>query len=89
MIGVDLSAAGLVGAAVVVALAVLLAAGVLTLLVDYCQAPYVDAQEQPIVHACPPDGSGVMPCCGRTPLEVSHLERVTAYGPLVTCAGAQ
>jgi hypothetical protein len=37
------------------------------------------------VHACPPDGSGLMPCCGRTPFEVPK-ERITIYPRLVTCA---
>ncbi|MBX7464922.1 hypothetical protein K1Y80_02350 [Streptomyces sp. MAG02] len=41
------------------------------------------------VHACPPDGSGLMPCCGRTPFELGALERLTEHGPAVTCPGTQ
>lgn len=37
-----------------------------------------------IVHACPPDGSGRMPCCGRTPFEVPK-DRMTLDPALVTC----
>lgn len=41
-----------------------------------------------VTHACPPDGpQGVMPCCGRTPFEVSHLDRMTVHGDMVTCPG--
>lgn len=37
------------------------------------------------VHACPPGSSGVMPCCGRTPFEVSRSDRMTVDPALVTC----
>ncbi len=37
-----------------------------------------------VVHACPPDGSGVMPCCGRTPFECM-ADRMTSDPDLVTC----
>lgn len=40
------------------------------------------------VHACPPDGSGIMPCCGRTPFEVPRTDRMTSDPALVTCTGA-
>ena len=46
-----------------------------------------DADRQAVVHACPPEGSGIMPCCGRAPFEVPGTDRITAFGPLVTCAG--
>lgn len=36
-------------------------------------------------HRCPPRGSGVMPCCGRAPLEVPSTDRVTLEASLVTC----
>lgn len=36
-------------------------------------------------HRCPPDGSGVMPCCGRTPFEVPHSDRMTLNPDEVTC----
>jgi hypothetical protein len=38
-----------------------------------------------LTHACPPDGSGLMPCCGRTPFEVSSMDRLTIEDRLVTC----
>lgn len=38
-----------------------------------------------VVHAVPPEGEGRMPCCGRTPLEAAQADRMTAYGPAVTC----
>lgn len=37
------------------------------------------------VHACPPTGTTVMPCCGRTPLEVPRTDRMTAHRDQVTC----
>lgn len=40
-----------------------------------------------IVHACPPEGSGLTPCCGRTPFELPYSDRMTLTG-LVTCVGA-
>ena len=36
-------------------------------------------------HHCPPEGSGVMPCCGRTPFEVSRTDRMAEDPALVTC----
>lgn len=76
-----------------VALVVLLVAFAFGITVEFCQAPYrdLDLDEQPptVVHACPPQGSGLMPCCGRTPLEAPIEDRITEYGPLVTCGGAR
>ena len=40
----------------------------------------------PPVHACPPQGSGVMPCCGRTPFDVPRTDRMTSTEE-VTCRG--
>ena len=37
----------------------------------------------PVTHQVPPDGSGLMPCCGRTP--VPGTDRMTADARLVTC----
>lgn len=37
------------------------------------------------VHACPPVGSGVTPCCGLTPFEIPRLDRMTLAPDLVTC----
>lgn len=36
------------------------------------------------IHECPPKGSGVMPCCGRPPFEVSG-DRMTKNPALVNC----
>lgn len=41
------------------------------------------------VHQCPPRGSGVMPCCGRTPFEVPTWNRMTLDSLLVTCPGPE
>ena len=38
-----------------------------------------------ITHQCPPNGSGIMPCCGRTPFDVPVYHRVTEDLSLVTC----
>lgn len=38
------------------------------------------------VHQCPPDRSGIMPCCGRTPFEVL-ADRMADDPALVTCKG--
>ena len=40
------------------------------------------------VHACPPKGSGSMPCCGRTPFEV-RAHRIATDPALVTCMTAR
>lgn len=39
-----------------------------------------------IVHGCPPDGSGLTPCCGRTPFELPRTDRISSEEP-VTCPG--
>mgnify|MGYP003432119686 CR=1 FL=1 len=36
------------------------------------------------IHACPPNGSGIMPCCGCTPFEKMR-DRITNDARLVTC----
>lgn len=36
-------------------------------------------------HQCPPEGSGTMPCCDRTPFEVPDSDRMTLEPELVTC----
>jgi hypothetical protein len=38
-------------------------------------------------HACPPEGSNVMPCCLLTPFDVPRTDRMTAFPDLVTCKG--
>lgn len=40
-----------------------------------------------ITHACPPDGSGLTPCCGRTPVELPRTDRITSQADAVTCPG--
>lgn len=41
--------------------------------------------DEAIVHRCPPSGSSVMPCCGRTPFEATG-DRMTVDPAHVTCA---
>jgi hypothetical protein len=40
-----------------------------------------------VVHGCPPDGSGLTPCCGRTPFELPLGDRISSEAP-TTCPGA-
>ncbi|WGV35735.1 hypothetical protein SEA_FRANKENWEENIE_42 [Streptomyces phage Frankenweenie] len=47
----------------------------------------VIGEEDTIVHACPPEGSGLMPCCGRSPIDVPLTERISMDGTAVTCPG--
>jgi hypothetical protein len=37
-----------------------------------------------VTHRCPPEGSGIMPCCGRTPFQAMD-DRMTLDDALVTC----
>lgn len=46
------------------------------------RATATDATET--VHAYPPPGSGLTPCCGRTPFELPRTDRITSEEP-VTC----
>lgn len=40
-----------------------------------------------VTHQCPPRGaSGIMPCCGRTPVEVPRTDRMTYKPSLVNCS---
>lgn len=34
------------------------------------------------LHRCPPPGEGNMPCCGRTPFEISMFDRMSIDGPI-------
>jgi hypothetical protein len=43
------------------------------------------AEKDAPVHACPPKGSGIMPCCGRTPFEVPSTDQMTLEPASVTC----
>lgn len=38
-------------------------------------------------HACPPEDSGITPCCDRTPFELPWTDRITLHPDLVTCGG--
>lgn len=44
------------------------------------------ASRREIVHGCPPDGSGLTLCCGRTPFELPLGDRISSEAR-VTCAG--
>ncbi|MFI2349728.1 hypothetical protein ACH492_22275 [Streptomyces sp. NPDC019443] len=37
------------------------------------------------IHACPPNGSGVMPCCRKTPFEAPPTDRMSDDPAAVTC----
>ena len=39
-----------------------------------------------VTHTTPPQGSSVMPCCGRTPYEVPHTDRMNENPARATCA---
>ncbi|MGE0402976.1 MAG: hypothetical protein AB7T06_40090 [Kofleriaceae bacterium] len=41
------------------------------------------------VHACPPAGAAVTPCCNRIPFELSRGDRMTLDARLITCKGAK
>ena len=41
-----------------------------------------------VTHRCPPEGSGVTSCCGRTPFELPMTDRMTLDPALVTCSPA-
>lgn len=36
-------------------------------------------------HMCPPDGSGLTPCCEKTPFELPRDDRLTAHQDQVDC----
>lgn len=38
-----------------------------------------------VTHACPPEGSGVTPCCGQTLFELPGTDRMTLDPTLVNC----
>ncbi|MFF7837594.1 hypothetical protein ACFZC6_01970 [Streptomyces ossamyceticus] len=48
----------------------------------------IDLPPAPPVHGCPPDGSGLTPCCGRTPFELPRTDRMATDPALVTCQPA-
>ena len=41
-----------------------------------------------VIHRCPPLDSGIMPCCGKAPFDVSPKDRMTVLDPFVTCEGS-
>lgn len=47
--------------------------------------PHLWVRPQGIVHACPPEGSGLTPCCNKTPFELPRFERITLVSAKVTC----
>jgi len=51
------------------------------------ETPVVAQAAAEVVHGCPPDGSGLTPCCGRTPFELPLGDRISSEAP-VTCPGA-
>lgn len=47
-----------------------------------------DWEQRETVHACPPDGCGLTPCCERTPFELPSTDRMSSDPTAVTCAPA-
>lgn len=52
------------------------------------EARAVTGYQREVVHGCPPDGSGLTPCCGRTPFELPRGDRISSEAP-VTCTGVR
>jgi hypothetical protein len=50
-------------------------------------SPKGDAKAE-VIHACPPDGSGLTPCCGRTPFELPLSDRISSEAPITCTAPA-
>lgn len=50
--------------------------------------PGTEARPRETVHGCPPDGSGLTPCCGRTPFELPRTDRISSEAP-ITCTGKE
>lgn len=48
----------------------------------------LDGAKETVVHACPPDDSGLMPCCKRPPFEARRTDRMTTDPTQVTCQTA-
>ncbi len=48
--------------------------------------PQGGTQRPDVVHGCPPDGSGLTPCCGRPPFELPLTDRISSEAP-TTCPG--
>jgi hypothetical protein len=45
-----------------------------------------DEPDAEVIHAFPPTGSGLTPCCGRTPFELPRTDRISSEAP-TTCTG--
>lgn len=62
-----------------------------SVLLDYISSHINYAQVvEEVTHACPPKGSGIMPCCGQTPFEVLRpSDRMTTDPKLVTCGAIE
>lgn len=50
--------------------------------------PVAKSEPDDVVRRCPPEGSGLTPCCGRTPFELPLTDRMTLDPTLVTCQSA-
>lgn len=48
--------------------------------------PEKQEREVVVVHALPPDGSGLTACCKKTPFEIAKTDRMTQVAALVNCA---
>ncbi len=53
------------------------------------RCPGVEEPPSSVVHACPRPGSGVTPCCLRTPFELPATDRLAARDRDVTCTWRQ
>lgn len=49
--------------------------------------PEKQERETVIVHAFPPDGSGLTACCKKTPFEIARTDRMTQVSDRVNCKG--
>lgn len=46
-------------------------------------------EEETVWRGCPPDGCGLMPCCGRAPFEIPRDDRFAEFPGQFTCKGVQ
>lgn len=53
---------------------------------DQPPAAQLGEQAAEVVHGCPPDGSGLTPCCGRSPFELPLGDRISSEAS-TTCPG--
>ncbi len=45
----------------------------------------MEAETLEVTHKCPPVGTGVTPCCGKTLFELPRIDRITEHSRHVTC----